>query len=135
MLEELKKALENPDFLDRMKKKAELEQNIANEDFNRVKKIFDNDDIFSKTLYKLIEKHNDDYQEKCYTKGCMPYPNNFLNLIINTVMHSNERIDPVVESDFPIDTCFYRGFYFEIMYGQGSLLTIYDKDKKRILTL
>lgn len=135
MLEELKKALENPDFVEKLKKDAELKNIIFNNDFNRIKKIFDDDDIFSKTLYKLIEKHGEDYQDKCYKKGYMPHPNNLLNMIINTVMQNCNRIEPVVECHFPLDTCFYRGFYFEIMYGQGSLLTIYDKDKRRILVL
>lgn len=130
----LKKKLKDPIFLTKMAKQFKLKCDIKDNDINRLKNIFENDEIFSETIKKLIKKHNDNYFKKCYNKGCEPYPNQVLNLIIDYATENGKNVNPNMKSYFPIDTIFYRNYYFEFMYGQGTMITIYDSNKLALIT-
>jgi hypothetical protein len=91
---------------------------------------------FDDLLNKLIARHDENYRTKCYNKGYEPMPNNVLYFIFDYINFNYDIIDvdqPKV--DFPNNVWFFKGYYFQIIWGQGSINRIYDKDFKLILQI
>lgn len=89
---------------------------------------------FDKLLYFIILKHDDNYCERCYHNGFEPYPNNILRFIFEYVEYKFEPIlVSEINSDFPNVIYFFKGYYFQIIYGQGSICRIYNKADMRLL--
>lgn len=118
-------------FLDEMTEKFE----IRNQRHKRFEKWLETNG-FDKLMYRLINEHNDDYIENCYHNGCEPYPNNKLNFIIGYVT-KDDIPHPInvkeLYCDFPNDIWEFKGYYFQFIYGQGTMLRIYNKDDMRLL--
>ena len=91
---------------------------------------------FDKLMYRLILEHGEDWREKCYHNGCEPYPNNKLQFIIDYVQHNFEQIRVAqLENVFNTQIWFFRGYYFRIMHGQGSIFDLYNsEDFKHLLS-
>lgn len=93
---------------------------------------------FDKLLYRLILEHDDNYIEKCYGNGYEPHPNNKMEFVFAYV---TDRVGKRVyikefNSTFPNAVWEFKGYYFEIVWGQGSIQVIYNKeDKKRIFSI
>ena len=89
---------------------------------------------FDKLMYRLILEHGDEYVESCYHKGYMPHPNNKLGFIEGYVV---DNIEPVyveeLDCDFPNQVWFFKGYYFQHVYGQGTLFRLYNKEDMRLL--
>lgn len=92
---------------------------------------------FDKLMYRLINKHGEDYCRRCYDKGYEPHPNNVLGFVISYVFHRTPEV--VVDEllcDFTTEVHEFRGYYFEHMWGQGMGTQVYNKeDLKKLLTL
>jgi len=89
---------------------------------------------FDKLMYRLILEHGEEWHEKCWSKGCETYPNNKLNFIIHYVMHNLEEIRVAqLENMFNTQIWFFKGYYFRIMHGQGSVFDLYNGDDFRHL--
>lgn len=87
---------------------------------------------FDKLLYRLILEHGDDYREKCYHKGYEPHQNNKLAFIFDYIVHHYEPIEvPQLDSGFSNQVWFFRGYYFQLTYGQGTITQIYNRDDMR----
>ncbi len=116
-------------FLDEMTIKYDILENRQ----KRFEKWLESND-FDKLMYRLIVEHNDDYREKCYHNGCEPYPNNKLWFVISYVM-KNTKIIKVKElkNKFNNDIWKFKGYYFQLIYGQGTLIRIYNVEDKRLL--
>jgi hypothetical protein len=110
-------------------------QKIINQRYKRFEEWLKTND-FDKLMYRLINEYNDEYIEKCYHEGRKPYPNNKLIFIINYVTR-NDAAHPVnvkkLKCDFPNDIWKFKGYYFQFIYGQGTLIRIYNKDDMRLL--
>lgn len=88
-------------------------------------------DIF---FYKILLQHNNDYRDKCYDKGCEPYPNNILHFIIDYVVENTEPVFiKKLDCSFPNQIWEFNGYYFQIIQGQGSVIKIINKDDMREL--
>jgi hypothetical protein len=91
---------------------------------------------FDNLLNKLISRHDENYRNKCYDKGFEPMPNNVLNFIFDYIDSNYDIIDVAqLRCDFPNHIWFFRGYYFQIIWGQGSINRIYDKDFKLVLQI
>lgn len=91
---------------------------------------------FDKLIYRVILEHNEDWFETCRINGLEPYPNNKLNFILEYLDHKLEPIEDNVyemECDFPHMTYEYKGYYFQVIFGQGSIIRIYNKNDNRLL--
>ena len=89
---------------------------------------------FDKLLYSLILRHGDDYQDKCYHNGYMPMPNNVLSFIIDYIVHNYDAITVTeIESDFSDGVWFFKGYYFQMILGQGTITRIYNKSDMRLI--
>ena len=89
---------------------------------------------FDKLMYRLILEHDDDYIDKCYHNGCMPYPNNKLSFVIGYVFDNLAQINvSELDCDFANDIRQFKGYYFQHIHGQGTITRIYNKDDNRLL--
>ena len=89
---------------------------------------------FDKLIYRLILEHGEEWKEKCWHNGCEVYPNNKLQFIIDYVFETLEPIRVAqLENMFNTNIRFFRGYYFRIMHGQGSVFDLYNGDDFRHL--
>jgi hypothetical protein len=103
--------------------------------FERFEKYLETHD-FNNLIYRLILEHDDDWREKCHHKGYESYPNNKLQFVFDYVIYKADNLKEVpeeIDSVFPTDTFEYSGYYFQIVYGQGSIVCIFNKEDKRLL--
>lgn len=119
------------------KKDLTIKKKIREGRFDKFEKWLEEND-FDKLLYRLILQHSDEYRNKFWEWGCEPYPNNIMNFIFTYVV---ERVGKIVhikelDCDFPNAIWEFNGYYFQIIWGQGSIQTIYNKkDKKEIFSI
>lgn len=90
---------------------------------------------FEQKLNKLILKHDKEYKDKKWKTGCIPYPNNLLELVFDVAYKYGRFVKTPLsdlEKHFYSEQFKYRNFYFALTQGQGTVQSIYDKDKKLI---
>jgi len=136
MLEELKAHLESPEGKASLKEYFEnlaKKQQIKEGRFLKFTEWLKTND-FDKLLYRLILEHDDTYIENCYHKGYEPYMNNKLSFVFDyAIEHGKEVNVKELDCPFPNVISEFRGYYFQIIWGQGSITAIYNKDDfKRI---
>ena len=92
------------------------------------------DNDFDKLIFRLILEHNDEYIDKCYRNGFQPYPNNKLNFLLGYITDNYAPVN-VSELDcvFPHGVWQFRGYYFQMIHGQGTITRIYNKDDMKML--
>ncbi len=103
--------------------------------FERFEKYLETHD-FDNLMSRLILENGDDWRGKCYDKGYEPYPNNKLQFLFDYVIYKTDNLEELpeeIECYFPMDTFEFRGYYFQIIYGQGSFVRIYNKEDKSLL--
>ncbi len=86
-------------------------------------------------MQRLINENGDDWRERCYNKGYQPYPNNKLAFLIDYVVHNYESIT-VSELEcehFADEIWFFKGYYIQMIWGQGVLTNIFNKNKEYLL--
>ena len=140
MLEKLREFLDSPEGIASMKKFAqemELRENQAKTNRARMRKMFKgNKESFDALMYKIIEKHDDAYIDRCYSRGCMPEPMNVLYAIHEVA--DEEGVDhPPLDSfteSFPSDIVTYMDWQFAYTHGQGTVTSVY-KNKELLLRL
>jgi len=112
-----------------------VEHEIRLQRFKRFEKYLETHD-FDELMYRLILEHDDEYREKCREKGFEDYPNNKLQFVFDYVVYNTERLDPTpneIISDFPEEAYEFKGYYFQIIFGQGSFIRIFNKEDKKLL--
>lgn len=136
MVEKLREHLASPEG------KASMEKyfgNLAKQEeikagrFEKFDKWLEDND-FDKLLYRLILEHDDEYIDKCYHNGYEPFMNNKLQFVFDYAIDRGKEVKvKELKCDFPQAISEFRGYYFEIIWGQGSVTAIYNKDDmKRI---
>jgi hypothetical protein len=118
-------------FLEKEQKKHELQLKR----FVRFEEWLKHND-FDKLIQRLILEHDKKYREKCYNNGCEPYPNQKLSFLIDYIDHTLEPIRvPQLENMFGTTIWFFKGYYFRLMYGQGTAFDLYNgNDFKHLLS-
>ena len=85
-------------------------------------------------IYRLILEHNNDYREKCYHNGFEPYPNNKLSFIIDYIVDNFQPIHvPELNSSFMNSIYQFKGYYVQLVHGQGTIVKIYNLEDKRLI--
>ena len=103
------------------KRYIQFEEWLKNNDFNIL-------------IQRLILEHDKNYRDKCYNKGYEPYSNNKLGFVINYIKDNLEPIKvPELESIFRNQIWFFKGYYFQMIWGQGVLINIFNDDFKYLL--
>jgi hypothetical protein len=89
---------------------------------------------FEALMYRLILEHGEDYRENCYHHGYEPMPNNKLAFLIDYISDRFETVDvPEIDSDFNNRIWFFRGYYFQVISGQGMITRIYNKEDMKLV--
>jgi len=87
---------------------------------------------FDKFMYKLIMKHNEEYREKCWHSGVEAHPNNVLSFLIRYVADTCEPVKvPQLDNGFANSIWLFKGYYFQMTYGQGTVTDIYNQEDMR----
>lgn len=135
-IEAFKKALEDDladpnGYWNTIEKKYDLKKSR----FPKVEKYIDEHGI-KKVIDLMIKEHNEEWVDKCYNKGCEPYPSNKFDLLWSYVSMSNEHVhNPDIPQTFLGASYFYKGYWFCIYHGQGSFYRIYDPELNDILQI
>jgi hypothetical protein len=89
---------------------------------------------FEKLMYRLLLEHDEEYREKCWHSGCEVYPNNKLSFLIDYAIVNGEQVKvPELDNKFPNNIWLFKGYYFQMTYGQGTVTDIYNQEDKRHL--
>ena len=130
-LEKLKEHLKSPEGKTSMKEyfnKLAKKQQLDEKRYKRFEKWLKTND-FNKLINRLILEHGEEWRVKCFLKGCEVYMNNKLGFVFNYIVNNLETIRvPKLENTFPTEIWFFKGYYFRIMYGQGSIVDIYNSN-------
>lgn len=106
---------------------------IKRDRYNRFRQWIIQNDVDA-LMYRLILEHNDEYREKCYHNGFEPYPNNKLSFIIDFVVDTVQPVDvPELNAVFMNTIYPFKGYYIQMIHGQGTITRIYNKEDKRLL--
>lgn len=131
MLEKLKAHLESPEEKKQIEEYfGELaeKQKIAEGRYRRFEEWLKYND-FDRLMYRLILEHEEEWREKCWHNGCEVYPNNKLQFIIDYVFDNYDPIGvPQIENMFNTNIRFFKGYYFRLMHGQGTVFDLYNGD-------
>lgn len=134
MLENLKKLFDDPKFIEESKNyfKDRFEKREKNK--KRMKRFYNDEPSFEKLILGIIEKHDDRWVDLCYSKGVMPYPWNVLYSICDIVEDEGREVEPFdsLTENFPSSLIEYHGWTFAWTHGQGTCLSIYDRNKELI---
>ena len=137
MLKKLKKHLNSPEgkiraegYVKRLVEKKRLNDGR----FKRFEEWLENND-FDKLMCRLILEHGEEWRENCWSKGCEVHMNNKLSFIFEYILQNNTPIKvSKLETDFPNQIWFFKGYYFQLTHGQGSIVDVYNgKDFKHLL--
>ncbi len=92
---------------------------------------------FDELMQRLVAENGKDWCDKCYEKGYQPYPNNKLEFLIDYITHNYESVSvPKIESEhFTNQTWFFKGYYVNMMRGQGVFTQVFDNNLNRIIAL
>ena len=89
---------------------------------------------FDKLVYRIILEHNEEYREKCWHSGCEVYPNNKLGFLLSYVSDNYAAINvSQLDCNFANEIWFFKGYYFQMIHGQGTIIRIYNKEDMRCL--
>jgi hypothetical protein len=139
--ETLKELTEETDLFFKSERGVEFIENLTKKREIQLKwyECFDNwlkQNDFDNLLLKVILKHDDEYRERCYNKGIEPYPNNILELIFDYVVEHCEplkKVHKAIQSNFYNHVFKFKGYYFQIIMGQGTVYCIWNVDDKELL--
>lgn len=92
---------------------------------------------FDELLKRVMDEHDEAYWNKCFSKGCEPYPTNKMQFIYDYVRKNIEHIKVagITDGMFHTECRFFKGYYFSITHGQGCFYRIFDSNKKDICTI
>ena len=131
-IDKLKTWLESEDA-EKFFEKERLEVEIQEGRYKRFETWLENND-FDKLMSRLILEHNDEYIDKCYHNGFMPFPNRKLAFVIGYVCDNLASINVTeLDCNFPNQIWQFKGYYFQHIHGQGTIVRIYNKDDLRQL--
>lgn len=122
-------------YLERERKKIEIKRGR----YLRFEKYLETHN-FDELMNRIISEHGENWRNKCRQNNYEIHTNNKLRFIIDYIFHNVKSVHvPELEPEdfhFPTETWLFRGYYFQLMFGQGTATFIYNaEDKKCLLSL
>lgn len=127
MVDELRKYLEDPKNVEHMVNYFKNIEDRKQKNIERVKKMFNDQESFDILMNKIIEKHDDNWIDRCYKNGVMPYPWELLYALFDlseTEGTECESLDGLTEN-FSSSIFEYMNWQFAVTHGQGTVCSIY----------
>lgn len=132
-IKNLNKKLDKDFIISEFAKNLAFKFELEEKNKARVKKLIDKYS-FPVFIELLIKKHDSKYFDRCYSKNFLPYPNITLSTLLSYVTEVGEICDNIEESSFYSETISYENYYFCWMLGQGTVIMIYDQNKKLMIS-
>ena len=127
--------LKTPEWEESIRKfqeELQLEEDRKINNIERIKKMFNDQETFDSLVNRIISKNGDEWRDKCYKNGVMPYPTQLLTSLFDLSeiygVEITEPIDDLTEH-FPSDIYEYKGWQFSLTYGQGTCGSVYHNKK------
>lgn len=126
--------MNDPEFESEMIKFFEGKEAARKRNMERMKRFFNDDESFEKLLIRVLEKHDDRWTSVCRAKNVEPHPFEILYAICHIVEEEGTETGPLdaLTENFQSTLMEYRGYTFAWTNGQGTVLSIYDKNKELI---
>lgn len=134
VFQEWEEIMSDPEFLEEMKKFFIDKENTRKKNMERMQRFFFDDESFEKVLIRILEKHDDRWSGVCLAKNIQPHPWEILYAICNIVEEEGTEtgsLDGLTEN-FPTSLLEYKGYTFAWTNGQGTVLSIFNKEKELI---
>ena len=134
IFQEWEEIMSDPEFLEEMKKFFIDKENSRKKNMERMNRFFSDDESFERVLIRILEKHDDRWSEVCNAKNVQPHPWEILYGICSIIEEEGEPVDPLdgLTESFPTTLLKYRGYTFAWTNGQGTVLSIYNKENELI---
>lgn len=110
-----------------LKRKQDRKEN----NIKRIKKMYNDEKTFNILVESIINKHNDEYVDKCYKNGYMPHPMNILYSLFDLSEIEGDKIEPFDDFTINFSSSVFEFFnwQFAITHGQGSVCSVYYNKK------
>jgi hypothetical protein len=122
---EIDEDLNNPNgYFSILAKKKKLQSKR----FDRFEKWLETND-FEELFQKLLKRNGDERTDWCHKKGSEKYPTPMMQFVCNYVVERLEVINnELLDGDFSQGTWFFKGYWFQLLCGQGCFWKIYDAE-------
>jgi hypothetical protein len=126
--------MSDPEFIENMANFFKEKNKARERNTERIRKFFSDDESFEKTLIRILEKHDERWTDVCYAKSVQPHPWEILYSICNIVEDEGENVEPLDDftKNWQSTLLKYRGYTFAWTNGQGTVMSIYNKDNELI---
>lgn len=88
-------------------------------------------------IQNQIAIYTDEYEDKCYKRGYMPYPTNITSLLFDVAEQYGKPFVQILDEfdeHFGASTVTYMGYQWNWIHGQGTVLRIF-KDGVELLRI
>lgn len=130
-IKQLSELLKDPDFMDNFEKSIRRKHDRKLKNIERIKTFFNDQESFNNLVNNILDKHNQEYSERCYKNGYMPHPLNILYSLFELADSEGEPIEPFDQFTimFPSSATEYMNWQFVVTHGQGSVCSVYYKNE------
>ena len=117
-------------MVDRLKGREEKKS----KNIQRISNFFSDNKSFEEVLLRIISKHDERWADICSSRNVQPHPWEILYAVFNIAEGEGKEVDPVdaLTENFPSLLLEYREYIFAWTHGQGTCLSIYNKNKELI---
>ena len=108
-----------------------FEDKLKENNILRIKKMFSDQKSFNSLVIKIINKHDDKWVKRCHKQGIESHPFELLYSLFNLAENEGVESDPIdgFTENFPSQIYTYNDWQFAITHGQGSVCSVYYKEK------
>lgn len=103
-------------------------------DINKVKKLYNDDESFDKLMNQIINKDVKRFENLVNKKTNSSDINRVFYTILDIAQSEGEEIEPfdTLTKMLPSRTLLYQGWTFSWVHGEGTLISIYNRENELI---
>ena len=133
-LQMLREAFKNENFIQEMVDRLKGREEKKSKNIQRISNFFSDNKSFEEVLLRIISKHDERWADICSSRNFQPHPWEILYAVFNIAEGEGKEVDPVdaLTENFPSLLLEYREYIFAWTHGQGTCLSIYNKNKELI---
>jgi hypothetical protein len=133
-LQLLREAFKDENFIQEMVDRLKSREEKKSKNMQRISNFFSDNKSFEGVLLRIISKHDERWADICSSRNVQPHPWEILYAVFNIAESEGKEVDPVdaLTENFPSMLLEYREHIFAWTHGQGTCLSIYNKNKELI---
>ena len=133
-LQLLREAFKDENFIQEMVERLKGREEKKSKNMQRISNFFSDNKSFEEVLLRIISKHDERWADICSSRNVQPHPWEILYAVFNIAEGEGKEVDPVdaLTENFPSLLLEYREYIFAWTHGQGTCLSIYNKNKELI---